>query len=65
MNLIQLKAIKDHLNDQIKQLNSIQINCLHCKHFSTKCEQYDSTPPLDWVHGTVDCELWEWDYIPF
>ena len=66
MNLQELNAIKRHLNDQVKQINLIQDNCLHCEHFSTGiCNQYKSAPPPDWVHGTVDCEFWAWDEIPF
>ena len=66
MNLIELNAIKNHLNGQIKQINTIEVNCLHCNNFKTgMCEQFGAKPPTEWIYGTVDCEHWEWDQIPF
>ena len=29
------------------------------------CKQYGAAPPLEWITGTVECEHWEWDQIPF
>ena len=66
MNLIELNAIKRHLDNQIKQLSLIQVNCRQCSNFATGiCKQVGAEPPVDWVTGTVDCEHWEWDQIPF
>jgi len=66
MNLIEINAIKNHLDNQIKQINSIQVNCLHCNSFKTGiCQEFKAAPPMEWIHGSVDCEHWEWDHIPF
>ena len=66
MNLIELNAIKRHLDGQIKQISNIEVNCLHCNNFSTGiCKQFEAKPPMEWIHGTVECEHWEWDQIPF
>jgi hypothetical protein len=29
------------------------------------CKQFGAKPPLEWITGTVECEHWEWDQIPF
>lgn len=66
MNLTELNAIKTYLEDQTKRVNSIQVNCLHCsKYQSGVCQQFEAAPPSDWMRGTVDCEHWSWDEIPF
>ena len=59
MNLIELNAIKRHLDSQVKQVNTIQVNCQQCNNFEI------AKPPLEWITGTVQCEHWEWDHIPF
>jgi hypothetical protein len=42
------------------------VNCLHCNNFKTGiCNQFGAKPPTEWIHGTVECEHWEWDQIPF
>jgi hypothetical protein len=44
----------------------IQVNCQQCNNFSTGiCKQFQAKPPLEWITGTVECEHWEWDQIPF
>jgi hypothetical protein len=44
----------------------IQVNCRQCNNFSTGiCKQFEAKPPLEWITGTVECEHWEWDGIPF
>ena len=66
MNLIELNAIKSHLDGQVKQISSIEVNCLHCNNFAAGiCKQFGAKPPIEWIHGTVECEHWEWDQIPF
>jgi len=66
MNLIELNAIKRHLDSQVKQLSLIQVNCRQCNNFATGiCKQFEAKPPLEWITGTVECEHWEWDGIPF
>jgi len=54
------------LDSQVKQINTIEVNCQHCHNFATGvCQQYGAKPPLEWITGTVECEHWEWDQIPF
>jgi hypothetical protein len=67
MNLIELKAVKLHLKKQLADLEFIKTNCFECEHLHTsqRCEKFDATPPTDWLHGTVDCEHWFWNKIPF
>jgi len=66
MNLIEINAIKRHLDSQVKQINTIQVNCRQCNNFETGiCKQFGAKPPLEWITGTVECEHWEWDQIPF
>ena len=66
MNFIELSAIKRYLDSQVKQINTIQVNCRQCNNFETGiCQQYGAAPPLEWITGTVECEHWEWDQIPF
>ena len=67
MNLQELNAIKTHLKKQLKDIESIQVTCLHCEHLkhNNRCEKFDAKPPADWLHGPVDCEHWKWDCIPF
>jgi len=66
MNLIELRAIKGHLHGQLAQVNAIPVNCQSCTQFSTSmCGQYKAPPPPDWIHGTVECEFWDWDGVPF
>ena len=67
MNLIELNAIKTHLKKQLKDIESIQVTCLRCEHLQSgnMCQKFDAKPPAEWLHGTVDCEHWAWDNIPF
>lgn len=66
MNLVELNAIKGHLQRQLAQVNAIPVNCKSCSKFSlTNCQEFKEMPPDDWIHGTVDCEFWSWDGVPF
>jgi hypothetical protein len=66
MNLIELNAIKEHLSKQLAELNAIGVNCINCTEYDQgQCKQYQAQPPQDWLHGSVDCEYWESDNIPF
>ena len=65
MNLIELNAIKTHLAQQLADLDGIKANCTSCSRYDGKCKQYQAEPPQDWLQGSVDCEHWNWDQIPF
>lgn len=66
MNLIELNAIKNHLKQQLLKLENIKESCMHCNKFNNgNCQQFKARPPEDWIYGTVDCEYWTWDEIPF
>jgi hypothetical protein len=65
MNLIELNAIKSHLAQQLADLEGIAVNCRSCTKYDGQCSQYQATPPEDWLHGSIDCEHWNWDQIPF
>lgn len=66
MNLIELNAIKTHLKQQLAQLDKIQVNCQTCtKLQSGVCQEFTAKPPKEWLTGLVDCNVWEWDSIPF
>jgi len=65
MNLIELNAIKDHLAKQLTDLDAIKVNCTSCNKYDGKCNQYQAKPPDDWMQGSVDCEHWIWDQLPF
>jgi hypothetical protein len=66
MNLVELNAIKGHLVKQLAQINAIPVNCHSCERFSFGlCQEFKAPPPDDWVKGTVDCEFWSWDGVPF
>jgi hypothetical protein len=65
MNLIELNAIKSHLAQQLADLEGIAVNCRSCTKYDVQCSQYQATPPEDWLHGSIDCEHWNWDQIPF
>ena len=65
MNLIELNAIKDHLAKQLTDLDAIKTNCTSCSRYDGKCKEYQAEPPQDWLQGSVDCEHWNWDQIPF
>lgn len=66
MNLIELNAIKGHLRKQMVQISAIPINCHSCIKFAFgECQEFKAVPPANWVQGTVDCESWVWDGVPF
>ena len=65
MNLIELNAIKDHLAKQLADLDAIKVNCTSCNKYDGQCSQYQAKPPQDWLQGSVDCEHWIWDQLPF
>lgn len=67
MNLVELKAIKIHLQKQLNELDSIQITCLRCEHLQSAntCKKFDAKPPEKWLHGIVDCPEWLYDCVPF
>jgi hypothetical protein len=42
------------------------VNCHSCERFSLGlCKEFKAPPPDDWMQGTVDCEFWSWDGVPF
>ena len=65
MNLIELNAIKSHLAQQLANFEGIAVNCQSCTKYDGQCSQYQATPPKDWLHGSIDCEHWNWDQLPF
>lgn len=66
MNLVELNAIKMHLKKQLAQINIIPVNCQSCTKFDLGlCQEFKAPPPDDWVQGTVDCDSWVWDEVPF
>jgi len=65
MNLIELNVIKTYLAQQLADLDGIKVNCTSCKKYDGQCSQYQAQPPQDWLHGSVDCEYWIWDCLPF
>ena len=66
MNLVELNAIKTHLQKQLNDLELIKINCMSCTNFDFGvCKKFGATPPDDWMHKKADCVDWNWDTIPF
>jgi hypothetical protein len=67
MNLIELNAIKGHLQKQMVQINAIPVNCHSCIKFAFgECQEFKAVPPADWVNAKcVDCQSWDWDGVPF
>lgn len=67
MNLVELNAIKTHLQKQLNDLEFIKINCMSCENLQSRnfCRKFKAEPPKDWLHEKVDCVDWNWDTIPF
>jgi translation initiation factor 2B subunit (eIF-2B alpha/beta/delta family) len=66
MNLVELTAIKNHLQKQINDLESIRINCASCENLQSRvCKKFQAVPPDDWMRKKADCAEWIWDTIPF
>ena len=66
MNLLELKSTREALRKQLMEYDSITPSCRSClKYEANRCSQYQAAPPDDWIKGPVDCEHWDYDFIPF
>lgn len=67
MNLAELKATTQALENQLRTLNSITPGCRSCEHFArgNECDVFRAMPPPAWIDGPVECEQWVWDGVPF
>jgi len=54
MNLVELNAIKGHLQKQLVQINAIPVNCHSCERFSLGlCQEFKAPPPDDWIKAQL------------
>lgn len=67
MNLQELNISKKLVRQQMQQLENIKPSCMSCEHFSSgsKCGHFKAEPPPEWRNGPVECDAWNYDYIPF
>lgn len=66
MNLQELNISKKLVRQQLQQLEQIKPSCTSCENFqNNKCAQFGESPPPDWIAGPVECDQWQYDFIPF
>ena len=66
MNLAELKATREALRKQLNEYDRITPACQNCLHLGAGlCQQYNAAPPAHWLQGPVECEKWDYDFIPF
>lgn len=66
MNLAELNATREALRKQLNEYNRILPSCNNCTHLGAGlCQQFNAQPPVEWVKGPVECEHWDYDFIPF
>lgn len=66
MNLIELNATRQALRKQLYEYERITPSCNNCLRLEARvCQQFNASPPDDWINGPVECEHWDYDFIPF
>jgi hypothetical protein len=66
MTLQHLQTTRQALRELLRRYDAITPTCQHCLSFASgRCEQFDATPPPEFITTPEACEHWSYDHIPF